>query len=330
MCGVIGVSRVPDAARLAYLGLYALQHRGQESAGIVAVDATAGAGAPRHGARLGDLRRREPSRSLPGDVAVGHTRYSTAGSTVLANAQPCLVNYRAAVRSAVAHNGNLTNAARAQRELVEQGAIFTSSHDTEVLVHLIARSERADDGRPDPRGAGAGRGRLLPRHQLSAGTLYAVVDPRGFRPLLLGRLGEGIDRRLRDLRPRPGGRHRHPRAAARRVRPHRRGRRREPRAAAGRARSRRCVFELVYFARPDSTIFGESVDAVRREIGRQLAREHPAPGRRGRLLGARQLQRDGARLQRGVGHQARVRPDPQPLRRPHLHQPDAGASASPR
>ena len=275
MCGIIGVSGITDAARLTYLGLYALQHRGQESAGIVSVD-RAGTAHPFRGMGLVSETFDEATLGrLPGDVAVGHTRYSTTGSTVLANAQPCSVNTRCGPL-AIAHNGNLTNAAELKRELVERGAIFTTSSDTEVLVHLIARSEaetvegQIRDALEQVEGAyslviAAGR------------TLFAVVDSRGFRPLVLGRLGSGMvvasetcaldlvgasiacelqpgdfvridDGKVTEL----------PRLTPRPV--------------------SRCVFELVYFARPDSTVFGESVDRVRRELGRQLARERPATG----------------------------------------------------
>ena len=141
MCGIIGVSGIPDAARLTYLGLYALQHRGQESAGHRR--RSTGTGRPGRIAAWAWCRENFDETilaGLPGDVAVGHTRYSTTGSTVLANAQPCNVNTRCGPL-AIAHNGNLINAAAIKRELVEQGAIFTTSSDTEVLVHLIARSE---------------------------------------------------------------------------------------------------------------------------------------------------------------------------------------------
>ena len=275
MCGVIGVSGVPDAARVAYLGLYALQHRGQESAGIVTLGPE---GQPRVARGMGlvsDVFEQQPFSELRGDVAVGHTRYSTAGSSVLANAQPQLVNYRLGPL-ALAHNGNLVNAVPLKDELVAQGAIFTSSSDSEVLIHLVARSQ-AETPEQQIREA---LERVDGAYSLvfSVGReLYAAVDGRGFRPLVLGRLGEGVivasetcaldlvgatlirelkpgdfvrlvDGRIEDL----------PRLAPRPV--------------------SRCVFELVYFARPDSTVFGESVDRVRRELGRELAREHPAPG----------------------------------------------------
>jgi amidophosphoribosyltransferase len=275
MCGIIGVSGVPDAARVAYLGLYALQHRGQESAGIVTVTRDGESHSKVGMGLVSETFDDAVLARLPGDVAVGHTRYSTTGSTVLANAQPCLVNYRLGSLS-VAHNGNLTNAAEIKRTLVERGSIFTSSSDTEVLVHLIARSEA-----PDPElQIRSALERVEGAYSLVIGvgrTLYAVVDARGFRPLVLGRLGsgivaasetcaldlvgatflrelqpgefvritDGVVEDLPSLRPRPVS---------------------------------RCVFELIYFARPDSTIFGESVDRVRREAGRRLAAEHPAPG----------------------------------------------------
>ncbi|MEO5826454.1 MAG: amidophosphoribosyltransferase [Gemmatimonadales bacterium] len=275
MCGVIGVSGIPDASRVAYLGLYALQHRGQESAGIVAIDAAERARIHRVMGLVADGFDESVFAGLTGDVAVGHTRYSTAGSTILANAQPYLVNYHAGPLS-VSHNGNIVNADEIREELVRDGAIFSSSSDTEVLIHLIARSD-APDVEGQIRSA-------LERVDgactvvISVGrAIYAAVDSRGFRPMVIGRLGDGIivasescaldlvgaasmcelepgqfvrieDGEITDLE------------------------------ALSPRRVSRCIFELVYFARPDSTIFGCSVDQVRRELGRQLARFHPAPG----------------------------------------------------
>jgi amidophosphoribosyltransferase len=275
MCGIIGVSAVPDAARLAYLGLYALQHRGQESAGIVAIDREGTARSHRGMGLVAENFDDQILGALPGDIAVGHTRYSTTGSTVLANAQPCNASTRCGPL-AIAHNGNLINADVIKRDLVERGAIFTSSSDTEVLVHLIARSEAdtVDDQIREALEQVDGAYSLV----ITVGrTMYAVVDSRGFRPLVIGRLGTGIvvasESCALDLigasfhcELRPGdfvridsGQVTHlPRLAPRPV--------------------TRCVFELVYFARPDSMVFGESVDRVRRELGRQLAREKPAPG----------------------------------------------------
>jgi amidophosphoribosyltransferase len=275
MCGIIGVSAIQDAARVAYLGLYALQHRGQESAGIVTVDAEGAAHSHRGMGLVNEVFLERNFRDLPGDVAVGHTRYSTTGSSVLANAQPCLANYRRGPL-ALAHNGNLTNAAALKRELVRQGAIFQSSSDSEVIVHLIARSAAED---PDAQIREAleqleGAFSLV----LAIGrTIYCVVDPRAFRPLVLGRLGDGVIAAsetcaldlvgaslIRELQP--GEFVRITNGVIKSLPPL------APKPVS------RCIFELVYFARPDSTVFGESVDRVRRELGRQLALEHPAPG----------------------------------------------------
>src|SRR6266513_1299340 len=140
MCGIIGVTGVPDAARVAYLGLYSLQHRGQESGGMVAVDGEGVARSHRGMGLVSDIFNERVLSDLPGDVAIGHTRYSTAGTSVLANAQPMLARYREGPL-ALAHNGNLTNAVQLRSDLVTKGSIFQSSSDSEVLVHLIARSE---------------------------------------------------------------------------------------------------------------------------------------------------------------------------------------------
>src|SRR3954465_4794132 len=190
MCGIIGVSGVPDAAKLAYLGLYALQHRGQESAGIVSIDREGHARSNRGMGLVSENFDDTELAKLPGDIAVGHTRYSTTGSTVLANAQPCSVNTRCGPL-AIAHNGNLINADAIKRDLVSRGAIFTSSSDTEVLVHLIARSEAdsVDEQIREALEQVDGAYSLV----ITVGrTMYAVVDSRGFRPLVIGRMGNGI------------------------------------------------------------------------------------------------------------------------------------------
>lgn len=274
MCGVFGVSGLENAAELTYLGLYALQHRGQESAGIVCIDAGGTARVHRDMGLVQDVFPTAALRELPGDVAIGHTRYSTSGSSVRSNAQPVVVNYHGGPL-ALAHNGNLTNAEALRADLVRTGSIFQSSSDSEALIHLIARSDarRPEDQILDALERAEGAYTLL----LTVGrALYAVVDARGFRPLVLGRLRDGWvlssetcgldivgatpvreinpgewlkieDGRVVDLPSLP-------------PKPH-----------------RRCVFELIYFSRPDSVVFGRSVDRVRRELGRQLAREHPAP-----------------------------------------------------
>ena len=275
MCGIIGVSHHPEAARLAYLGLYALQHRGQESAGIVAVDEAGVARTHRGMGLVSDVFSEGVLESFEGTTAIGHTRYSTAGSSVLANSQPVLVRFSGGML-ALAHNGNLTNAAELRRELVEGGSIFGSTMDSEILVHLIARSRRED---PADRIREA-LSRVEGAYSLVItvnGVLYAIVDPRGFRPLMLGKVGDApvvasescaLDivgaRTVCELEPGSfvridGGRIDYL----------------EPLPAQAPAH---CVFELVYFSRPDSLIFGESVDQFRRNLGRQLAREQPAPG----------------------------------------------------
>jgi amidophosphoribosyltransferase len=276
MCGVIGVSHVPDASRVAYLGLYALQHRGQESAGIVTVDREGLPHVHRGMGLVGDVFREPELKTLIGDTAVGHTRYSTAGSSELANAQPCVANYRGGPL-ALAHNGNLTNAAAIKQELVHRGAIFQTSSDSEVIVHLIARSE-ADDPESQIREAlrqVEGAYSLV----ISVGkTLYCATDPHGFRPLALGRLGDGIvaasETCALDLVGASLIRELGPGAFVEIVD----GIIRDLEPIAPPTLAHRCVFELVYFARPDSQVFGESVDRVRRDLGRQLAKEHPAPG----------------------------------------------------
>src|SRR5213595_3071244 len=277
MCGIIGVAGVSDASRVTYLGLYSLQHRGQESAGVVAVDGEGVARAHRGMGLVAEIFNEQIIAGLPGDIAIAHTRYSTAGTSVLANAQPVLAGYREGPL-ALAHNGNLTNAVQLRSDLVAKGSIFQTSSDSEVLIHLIARSEarEPEDQLLDALERVEGAYSLV----VTIGrTLYAIVDPRGFRPLWLGRLGTGyvlasetcaLDligaTALRELEPGEflriqGSPPELDRLPALPPKPH-----------------KRCIFELVYFSRPDSTIFGRSVDRVRRALGRELAREQPTPG----------------------------------------------------
>jgi amidophosphoribosyltransferase len=275
MCGICGIAGIEHAAQLAYMGLYALQHRGQESAGIATVDRSGEMHAHRGMGLVQEVFSPDVLRALEGDVAIGHTRYSTTGSSVLANAQPGMVKYHCGPL-ALAHNGNLINARALRDDLVRKGSIFQSSSDSEVIVHLIARSEarEPEDQILDALERVEGAYSLL----LTIGrTMYLIVDPRGFRPLVLGELKGGYvaasetcaldilgaklvremgpgewlkieDGQIIDLPALP-------------ARP-----------------SRRCIFELIYFSRPDSTVFGHSVDRVRRALGRELAREQPAPG----------------------------------------------------
>lgn len=279
MCGIVAIAGFADAARLCALGLHALQHRGQESAGIASSDGREVhlQRAMGHAAQVFD---EATLAHLPGETAIGHVRYSTTGASRLRNAQPlCLDTVGGAL--AIAHNGNLTNALPLRRRLAQEGALFASGTDTEVVQHLLARA----------RPASLHERMLAVMPQLEGAYSLAVCDPRevvvardphGYRPLVLGRrvhpggtawlaasetaalvlcgaepvrevapgevvrLGPDGPESLFLSSPRP------------------------PRHA--------CVFEHVYFARPDSVVFGETVYEVRKRLGHQLALEHPAPG----------------------------------------------------
>jgi amidophosphoribosyltransferase len=285
MCGVFGIYGHPEAANLAYLGLHALQHRGQESAGIVTSD---GAQLYAHRAMglVQDAFREEHLAKLPGKIAIGHVRYSTAGGSHLKNAQPFAVDY-ARGSLAVCHNGNLTNAEELRAELEAQGSIFQSSADTEVIVHLVAKSTQVaiEDRISDALARVEGAYSLL---FMNEDTVIAVRDPRGIRPMCLGIL--------------PGQRDAHVFASeptafdlidaeyVRDVEPgemiviDHTGMRSIP--LPQRADKKRCVFEYVYFARPDSYFAGatepgsprgtkRSVYDVRKALGEKLAAEHP-------------------------------------------------------
>jgi amidophosphoribosyltransferase len=271
-CGVFAVSGADSAAELTFMGLYSLQHRGQESAGIVAVDDEGRARSRRDMGHVSDVFDDEDVRRLEGSTAVGHVRYSTSGESRLRNAQPVLVDYRRGPL-ALAHNGNLTNQNVLRDRLTEEGAIFQTDSDSEVVIHLVARSRRESerDQVDDALSQISGAFSLV----LSVGdTLYAARDPRGFRPLVLGRLDGaailasetcaldiiGADY-VRDVEP--GEVLRIEDGEVEEMRPL------PPETPAP------CLFELVYFARPDSRIWGCSVDRARRKFGRQLAREHP-------------------------------------------------------
>jgi amidophosphoribosyltransferase len=272
-CGVFAVSGHEAAAELTFLGLYALQHRGQESAGIVAVDEDGEARIHKGMGLVAEAIQPTDLLQLPGETAIGHARYSTAGASELRNAQPALVDYREG-SLALAHNGNLTNAAELRAQLVAEGAIFQSTMDSEVIVHLIARSQQPDPERQVAEALNRVSG-AFSLVILVKDTIYAARDSRGFRPLVLGRKDPGVivasetcaldlieAEYVRDIEPGevlkihagqieslPSLQHEVPAA---------------------------CVFELVYFARPDSRLWGCSVDGARRAFGRQLAREHPA------------------------------------------------------
>lgn len=272
MCGIFGIHGQDDASNLTYLGLYALQHRGQESAGIVSFD-----GRQMHVERgmghVADIFRHHVLARLPGRLALGHTRYSTSGTSVLANAQPIVV-VTSMGPLALVHNGNLVNAGELRTALEADGSIFQTTSDTEVILHLMARNPRKDVveslmvALQQVRGAYS----LL----LATGEgLIAARDPHGFRPLLTGSVrggtafgSEGCAFDLveatesRELAPgevlvcRDNGETESYRLPA------------VPKPS-------RCIFEHVYFARPDSSVFGDAVSEVRLAVGQRLAAEAP-------------------------------------------------------
>ena len=301
-CGVFGVLNHKDAANLVYLGLYALQHRGQESAGIASVsrdgrssDANIGTSIGSSGAgeqiivpgsqqihcekemgHVADIFTHDRLERLPGDLAIGHVRYSTAGGSMLCNAQPLVASTNKGP-IALAHNGNLINGAEVRRRLEADGAIFNTMSDTEVIVHLIARSKEKDleralvDALSQVQGA-------YSIALMAPGRIYAARDPYGFRPLVVGRLEDSLmvssescafdligAETIREVRagevmvlecgqslPAVRVVHQFPSD-----------------------REARCIFEHVYFARPDSVIFGNNVAQARKRFGAQLAMEHP-------------------------------------------------------
>src|ERR1700716_2768663 len=274
-CGVFGVFGHPEAANLVYLGLYALQHRGQESAGIVSSD---GKELYVHRA-MGEVEEIfQPSvlAQLPGSLAIGHTRYSTAGDKALLNAQPIMIDCNKG-KIALGHNGNLTNATEWRRKLEHRGSIFQTNSDTEVVVHLIAKSaaRNLSGALGDALNQVEGAYSLV---VLTPDELYAVRDPRGFRPLNLGKLttpGGFVSwlvasetcafdllnaQYIREIEP------------GEMVRISRSGI--ESIHFAPEKPRQQCIVEHVYFARPDSIIFGRSVTTSREALGRTLAKEH--------------------------------------------------------
>jgi amidophosphoribosyltransferase len=272
-CGVFGIFNHPDAAAITALGLHALQHRGQEAAGIVSFDGKRFHSERRLGLVGDAFARREVIDRLPGNSAVGHVRYSTTGETILRNVQPLFAELNAG-GFAIGHNGNLTNGIKLRRDLVREGAMMQSTTDTEVILHLVARSQRNQfvdrfvDGLRQIEGAYAFVG-------LTNKKLVGARDPLGIRPLVIGRLdgcpilasetcaldiigathvrdvenGEVVvfdEDGFQSHKPFP------------------------PMAA------RPCIFEYVYFARPDSIVGGRPVYEVRKAMGAQLAKEAPA------------------------------------------------------
>src|SRR5499427_1614138 len=270
-CGIFGIYGHSEAANLTYLGLYALQHRGQESVGLASSD---GGRLQLHKAMgyVADSFDETSFARLAGTSAIGHVRYSTAGESGLKNAQPILIDC-AHGEIAIGHNGNLVNAQELRDMLVREGSIFQTTSDTEVLLHLYARSKAATPEAALIESISQAQG-AFSLVLLTKDRLIAVRDPHGFRPLTLGRLGDAyvvcsetcaldlIDAQwVRDIEPGEvfivgpeGERSLHPFPPA---------------------PSAHCIFEHVYFSRPDSYVFGKSVNEVRTELGRSLAREQP-------------------------------------------------------
>ena len=277
-CGVVAIYGNPEASKLAYLSLYALQHRGQESAGIAAsngerVELHKGMGL------VSDLFTAEVLAQLSGSLAIGHTRYSTTGDSALLNAQPIMVECNKG-KIALAHNGNITNAHEVHAQLEQQGSIFQTTSDTEVIVHLIARSREQTlaDAMADSLRRIEGAFSLV---MLTPDRIFAARDPRGFRPLVMGRISGQAAHTAdtivfasetcafdligatyeREVKPGelvivgPEGVHSRFYSAQ------------QPQSS--------CIFEHVYFSRPDSIVFGRAVQETRDAMGRQLALESP-------------------------------------------------------
>lgn len=273
MCGIAGIYNNPEASKLAYLCLYALQHRGQESAGICT-----STGQELHTFKamglVNDCFHEKELTNLKGDHAIGQVRYSTAGASELKNAQPFVIDF-ADGPLAVAHNGNLTNAVTLRKKLEKEGAVFQSTMDTEVIMHLIARSAKTklEEKIIDALSQVLGAYCLV---FLTKDKLIAARDPQGFRPLVLGEKDGAkivtsescaldlIDAKIvREIEPGevfvcdPLG--------TRSMKPF-----------AGKRNRAHCIFEYIYFARPDSHVFGRDVYEIRKGFGKQLAKEHPA------------------------------------------------------
>ncbi|MEE4252810.1 MAG: amidophosphoribosyltransferase [Desulfuromusa sp.] len=272
-CGVFGIFGHPEAANLTYLGLYALQHRGQESCGIVSSDGMQLKAHLGMGLVADVFKRDDIFSKLPGSSAIGHVRYSTAGGNDMKNCQPIMVDYsRGSI--AVAHNGNLVNAPEVRNELEKSGSIFSTTADTETIIHLIARAksdslvERICESLQLVKGA-------YSLSFLTETRLIAVRDPSGFRPLSLGKLDGAFvvssescafdlieAEYIREIEPgemvvvdKNGMKSYFP--------------------FEEKVRNTPCIFEYIYFARPDSRIFNRMVYPVRKEFGRQLARQYP-------------------------------------------------------
>ena len=276
-CGVFGVFDHPNSAELTYLGLYALQHRGQESSGIAVCNEGklkryTGMGLVRQVFKHADILKK-----LSGLHAIGHNRYSTTGSSSLVNTQPILIDFKVG-QLASAHNGNLINAEQLRKDMENDGSIFTSTTDTEVIMHLIARSKRntLEEMMLEALSSISGSYSIL---FLSNDALYGARDPRGVRPLILGKIDNSYflssetcafdligAEMCREIMP------------GEMVKISKKGVEsfNIPQFSSS-PNLAHCIFEYIYFSRPDSFVFGQNVDKIRRRLGRQLALEHPVP-----------------------------------------------------
>ncbi len=270
-CGVFGVYGHEDAAKLTYFGLYALQHRGQESAGIVASDGKKISEYKSMGL-VHDVFKEETLERMPGHLAIGHVRYSTTGSSLLINAQPFTVRHAGRTIS-LGHNGNLINAHGLRKRLEQEGSIFQASSDTEIIVHLIAKNLWLGFEEAVVKALGMVKG-AYSLTMMTEDMLIAARDPKGFRPMCLGSLNGGwvvasetcaLDlieaEYVRDVEP--GEILFIDKNGVKSVKPW------------PETRSAFCIFEYIYFARPDSNIYGHNVYAIRKRQGAELAKEYP-------------------------------------------------------
>lgn len=275
-CGVFGISGHPEAAKLTYFGLYALQHRGQESAGI-AVLKNKTIGAYKGMGLVSDVFDMSNLQTLKGTTAIGHVRYSTTGSSILYNAQPFVV-YHKKKSYAVAHNGNIVNAHILKKELEEEGSIFQTTMDSEIFLHLFVRNLKHGFEQALVNAVSRLKGAFSFVVLTSEGEIIGVKDPHGFRPLCLGKLSDrngsgyvlasetcALDlveaEYIREIDP--GEIIIIGKTGLRSIKPS------KP------VNRSFCIFEFIYFARPDSTIFGQNVYLTRKAHGRRLAQEAP-------------------------------------------------------
>ncbi|MBM3251984.1 MAG: amidophosphoribosyltransferase [Candidatus Omnitrophica bacterium] len=270
-CGLFGIYGHKEAASLTYLGLYALQHRGEESCGIVSSDRR-DFYIHKDMGLVSDVFSPEIISKLKGDIAVGHTRYSTTGSSVIKNVQPLFANHRDK-SIAIAHNGNLVNSSVLKKKLESQGSIFQTSCDSEVIIHLMAK-EKSPDVVEKLKGALKSVQGAYSLILMTQDKLIGVRDPLGFRPLVLGKIGNSYclasetcafdlieAKYIREIQPGEivvidkGG-----------IKSHK---------FSSEKKKAQCIFEHIYFSRPDSFVFGQTVHLVRQSLGERLAKEHP-------------------------------------------------------